>query len=92
MRHHWRLPLVAGHAVGVVEAGDGIRHGVRQMDPGIAEGETCERRREHHGMPGLFVLGIADGAHQVPASQLDGVQAADIAERIGALVGRPEVG
>ncbi len=83
---------VAGRLVDVLEAGDRVRAGVRDVDAGGAEADAGHRRAEHHEAARLDVVGVGDGAAQVGAAVLQRLRRPDVGDRVGALVGRPIVG
>ena len=55
---------VAGRLVDVLEPGDRIRAGVRDVHAGRAEPDPRQRRREHHRPARLDVVGVGDSAAQ----------------------------
>src|SRR3954471_12240259 len=83
---------VAGRLVGVLEAGDRVRAGVRDVDAGAAEADAGHRRAEHHPAAGLEVVVVGDGAPQELAAVLERLRRPHVGDRVRALVGRAVIG
>src|SRR5919199_4577363 len=80
-----RVPLV-------LEASDGVRAGVRDVDPGRAEAYSRERGPEHHRAPRLDILAVLDGAPEVLAAVLERLGRPYVRDGVGPLIRRPVVG
>ena len=65
---------------------------MRQMDAGVAEADAGVRRGEEHGGASGVIGRIGDGAPDVLSGEAKGFEAPEIADGVGALVGRAKDG
>ena len=70
--------------------GDGVRHAVRQVDAGVAEADAGDRRGQQHLAAGLVVARIGDRPRQELGDHLQRPDRPDVADRVGALIGRAQ--
>ena len=82
--------VVARRLVDVLEAGDRIGAGVRDVDAGGAEADA-RHRRDSIMKPRASVSPL-DGAAQVAAAELERLRRPHVRDRVGPLVGRAVVG
>ena len=65
---------------------------MRQVHAGVAEADARERRREHHPLAGVEVVGLLDDPPEPAAQEPERLGRPDVADRVGAVVGRPADG
>ena len=95
-RHPVRDERLAGRVAGRHELPDHprhrVRHPVRQVDARVAEPDARVRRGKRHQLPSLVVRRVVDDPWQRLGDHLDRPARPDVAERVGALVRRSQVG
>ena len=60
-----------------------------KMDAGVAETDPRHGGGQQHLAAGFVVGGVGDGAGEKLVDDFEGPQRPDVADRVGALVGRP---
>mmetsp|Transcript_19368 Transcript_19368/g.49963 ORF Transcript_19368/g.49963 Transcript_19368/m.49963 type:complete len:239 (-) Transcript_19368:682-1398(-) len=78
---HVRQPLV--------EAGDGVRHAVREVHPRVAKADACTRGRDSHRL--LRARLATDGALKGLGDRAEGGEGPDVRDRVAPLVRRPQL-
>ena len=91
-RHSVRNDRVIGRVpwryVTAYHPADRVAHAVRQMYAGVAKTDPGVGRGQKHGAAGLVVLRVLDRAYKIRRNHLDRLGRPDVADRVGALVGR----
>ena len=69
---------------------DRIAHAMAEMHAGIAESDTCQRRRQQHLRPGLGIVRITDGSGKILDAATKCLKRKNVRDRVSALIGRPQ--